>query len=381
MAVAAEHLLSRDNGRHYHAAADRAIGLARETGNPELIASALFESARAGVETGDEERIASAREEIRLLLLDESSAEFPVVHYARGFCDYFSYDARSAAGSLRRAVDLLQHSREPGELSRALTGLGVCMVDLCEHRGAHESFERALELASRVSDDSRASIISANMCTQKLVEGGFPAAVEYGLTALRFARTARAQPTLSSSYLSLAEAYLMLGEEVRADACQREAVAQHPEHHNWKVKVEFLCQSAFIALLRGSLPEALDLVAAAERQAHGRERAIAPPVGLRLLQLFRLAHTAGPEAALPHARDDRERFRYLHPLLFLDAVACIAWLERAIWGRPTEQTLNDLAEFDRLGALGRKLQLTQEGFIMNDWSTGDRRIGKAGTVT
>jgi hypothetical protein len=113
----------------------------------------------------------------------------------------------------------------------------------------------------------------------------------------------------------------------------------------------------------GNAQEALELVADAEHLASGRERAIAPPAGVYLLKLFRLAHVTGPAEALVHAREMRERYRGIHPLLFLDATAAVAWLETRISGSASEETTTDITMFDRLQAHGRRMELIQDGFL------------------
>jgi tetratricopeptide (TPR) repeat protein len=363
IAASAEHLLNRDTGVRYGAAADKALLLARESHNHELVARALFESARAGAESGDEKRIAKARVEITSLLEDGAAAAIPVAHYARGFCEYYSHYPKTAVSALQYARKLLGGEIDQAELSRILTGLAVCEVDLCHFDAAFSSFTQALQLAERIGDDSRASIISANLCMLELARGRFPDAVERGNQSLDHARASGTQPMLSQSYLNLCEAYLMVGDLRKAAECQDKARQWLGSQRNWKANVEFLCQAAYGALLRGNIHEALESMVTVERLAQGRQLAIAPPVGIRLLELFRLAHVSGPGVALNEAREMYKTYRDRHPLLFLDAVAAVAWLEQWHEGRLKESTREDLRLFDELGAVGRKMQLIQEGFI------------------
>ncbi len=155
----------------------------------------------------------------------------------------------------------------------------------------------------------------------------------------------------------------MVGETLRADETLQQAHAWLAGTRNWKARVEFLCQSAFVALLRGNQGEALELVSTAEKLADGREYALAPVLGFDLLKLFLVANVSGPEAAHSAAIEMRARFKNRHPLLFLDAIAANAWLENRLFGSVGEQTRAELFLFDQLGALGRKMQLAQEGFI------------------
>jgi hypothetical protein len=155
----------------------------------------------------------------------------------------------------------------------------------------------------------------------------------------------------------------MLGETARADEVLQQAHAWLAKTHHWKARVEFLCQSAFVALLRGNQGEALELVSTAEQLAAGREYALAPVLGFELLKLFRVANVYGAEAAFSAGIEMRNRYERRHPLLFLDAVAVNAWIENRLYGRVGEQTRKELLLFDQLGATGRRMQLVQEGII------------------
>jgi tetratricopeptide (TPR) repeat protein len=364
LAASAEYLLGRDGGTRYEGATDRALELARAAQDPDLIARALFESARAGVENGNEPRITQALAAIEDLISQGPFAtRLPVAHYARAYCQYYRREPRAAAQSLSEAVRLLADSKDIGELSKVLTGLGSCNVDLCEHTAAADALQRALDLAGRISDDSRVSIICGNLCTQSLVQGQFAQAVEYGLKSAWHGRIAMVQPSLGATLLSLCEAYLMVGEPARADDILQQAHAWLIKTHHWKARVEFLCQSAFVALIRGNQGEALELISSAEQLADGREYALAPVLAFDLLKLFRVANIYGAEAVLSAGIEMRNRFENRHPLLFLDAVAANAWIENRLYGRVGDRTRKDLLMFDQLGASGRKMQLVQEGFI------------------
>lgn len=366
LAATTEHLLNRDTGHRYRVAADRALASAQKSGDLALVASALFESARAAVEFGDQNRLDEVHRTLVSMFADQRSQETPMAYYARGFCEYFAQKPRAAAASLERAVALLGTSKDLARLSRALTGLGACCMDLCEFSRAGRAFGKALELAERIGDDSRSSIISSNMSLLSVLQGSFQQAVELGLRSLHHARRAVAQPVLAQSYLNLGEAYMMLGERGRASECQEAARVWVADQRNWKVNVEFCCQAAHDELMLGNTQEALAQITTAERLAYGREAAITPPVGFHILVLFRVAHGSGAEVALAKAYEMRSRFRNAHPLLFLDSVAAVAWLETKVRGNPTSDTVEDLKSYQLLGAIGRKLLFVQEGFLTPD---------------
>jgi tetratricopeptide (TPR) repeat protein len=255
---------------------------------------------------------------------------------------------------------------DPSDASRILTGLAVCKVDLCELESARRTLERALALAARVNDDSRSSIITANMCMVDLMRGALDSAVDLGLQSIDYAGKTGLQPTLGQTYLNLSQAYALLGNLDAASECQAKARAWLQQQRNWKTNAEFLWQSAYSALGRGNEKEALDLIGAAEQYSLGRERAISPPVGIGLLKIFKAAHVGEPTEALKIALSMRRRYQDGHPLLFLDATAGVAWLEAMITGKLSDQTRSDLAMFEALGVKGRRLEFVQAGFIRDD---------------
>jgi tetratricopeptide (TPR) repeat protein len=364
VAANAEYLLNRGAGIPYRTAAERALALSRETGDSSLVANALFELARAGVESGSEQLIAnSARALEELIAVQVAGPCPPLAYYSRAFCEYYSHEPKAAAASINLAIRMLGASPDPSELSRFLTGAGLCWIDLCEHRAAEEALQQALSMVERIGDDSRASIISANMCLHRVIQGRFEEAVEFGIRSVRYSESALAQPVAGQAYLNLSGALLMTGDYESAALNQERARQWVAANRNWKANVEYFCHLAFAAMHAGKKQEALELVAKAERLALGRERAIAPAAGFYLLKLVNLCHLAGPIEALAHARAMRDRYRSSHPLLFLDAVAAVAWLEVTTDLSLSQETSEDLVMFDRLGANGRRRELAQDGFL------------------
>jgi tetratricopeptide (TPR) repeat protein len=361
MAATAEHLTG-DAGLRYSAAADRALRLAESTDDVDLIANALFESARAGAESGDDARIASVRRYIERLMSTPEPQVLAAIHYALGYCEYHSRNPRAAAAALRRAVELHKQPFNPGEMSKLLTGLAVCQVSLCDCVSATETLARALHLVERINDDSRASIVTANICLVEILRGEFEAAIELGERSVRYATTAGAQPALGQTYLNLSEAYSLSGDSQQAHRYQRLARAWVQEQRNWRTNVEFLCQAAHFALSEGEKAEALELIGVVDQLTLGRERAISPLVGVELLRIFRTAHVTGPRTALEQARELRALYRDVHPLLFLDATAGVAWLESTIEGL-SATTIADLQHFEMFGMRGRRTQLERAGFV------------------
>jgi len=73
-------------------AAGEALRSARQTGDIPLIARALFEYARTGIEEGQSERVAEAMAECDRLLLLPGGRQEPMIFYAKAFCDYSSFE-------------------------------------------------------------------------------------------------------------------------------------------------------------------------------------------------------------------------------------------------------------------------------------------------
>jgi len=51
------------------------------------------------------------------------------------------------------------------------------------------------------------------------------------------------------------------------------------------------------------------------------------------------------------------------PLFYLDALAVCAWLEKALDGRYSTETEEELKLFETLGAIGKRALLEAQGFL------------------
>ena len=322
---------------HYEAA-NEALVAARHVGDAELLARALFEYARSGADVGDEERVAAAQRQLLELVADPRSSQQPAVHYANGFCHYFFYEPAKAAASLCAAKALLHENRDAAQLSLVLTGHGNCQAHLCAFASAQESYLAGLDLVKRIGDDSRGSIITSNLCSVLTLAGDYSGAIAAGLKSVGLGTRALNQPLLAESHLSLAEAYVLHGDPQQALdwlARGREAAARR---RSWSVNVEFLCQTANIALLMGNVTEALTVIDEAERTAWGRERAT-PNAGLfEKLRIFHAAHASGYEAAQAIADEALAKFRGRNPLFYVSVLAAAAWSERRHLGSHKSST-------------------------------------------
>ncbi len=363
MRAAAEYLMNREPGLGYCESADRALAAARQTDDPDLIGRALFEYARSGVNSGDERRVMAVREETGAMIEQPTAQKLPVLYYTRAYCDYFFFDLRSSARDLETAIGLLSQSTNPAELSLAYTGYGSCKQGLCEFEAAYQILIKALELARKIGDDSRASIIASNLCGVRTQQGHYKSATEFGELGVKLGSRALNQPLLAISFLNLATTYLLDGQRSRAVECIDCGHISNRGERSWGATVEFLLLSASVALTMGNLPSALELAVSAQKAAWSKERAV-PNAGLfDKLKILSTAHLCSPDAALILAQRARDKYRDHHTLYYFDALACNAWLEKRILGGYTTETERELEDFTKLGAAGKRAILVAQGFL------------------
>jgi tetratricopeptide (TPR) repeat protein len=361
--AAALYLLSREAGIEHSRAAGIALEAARRTDDPELVTGALFEYARSGLEAGDDRRLGKARQELIFLAGHPKYRHVANAWYALGFCHYSAYDLKAACTCVQRAIDLLEDSRNVVALSLAHNALGVCKYSLCEFAPAIESLMTALELARRMGDDVRVSITAANLTTLHNLAGNFAEAVRFGCISVEVGAALPSHPRLTSSYTNLAEAYVLSGQTENALECLERAARWVKTQRSWRAHIDFLTESANMALVMRNVALALELIQSLEMTALGRERAV-PEAGMfEKLRLWRLAHTADIDVALKEAVTSRSNFRDRHPLYFLEVLAVEAWLQRRQHGSVEAVTRSELQRFVDWGATGLRTALTAQGFL------------------
>jgi DNA-binding SARP family transcriptional activator/tetratricopeptide (TPR) repeat protein len=358
-----EYLLNRERGARYCEAANHALKTARWTGDPDLVARALFEYARSGANAGDESRVAAALNEARTTAERCPQETLPILTYIEGYCQFFFYDLRASATAMERTLSLLDERTKPVEASLAYTGYGSCKHGLCEFGDASDLFLKALDLARRCGDDSRASIIASNLCATMKDHGDLPAAIEFGELSVTLGTRALSQPRLATAYFNLASASLLAGQRERALAHFEAAQKSRQGEQSWGATVEFFMWCASFGLLMRDPSLALEMIRRAERTAWNKERAV-PNAGLfDKLRVYRVAQESGPEVAWSLANAAREKYRNRHLFYYLDAVACTAWIEKLTSGRYTEETERGLELFATVGAAGKLATLVAQGFL------------------
>jgi len=366
MQASVEYLLHREHGERYKYATSNALRDARDVGDAELVAAALLEYARAGAETGDEERIAQAEREVGYLLEKSQAAQTtPMAHYALGYCRYSLGQFDRANMSLETALTLLDNQSTSNAVALALTrnALGVCQYSSFEFAAADSSLRAALAMVRKLGDDSRASLTAANLCVVNMLRGRLEEATQWGEASVEIGVRAIRQPVLTYAYLNLAEVCLIRGDNVRADQYIEAARCWYQPERSWRVNVNFLCESANLALMRGNLALALRHIEALESLTAGKEGAVPERGFFEKLRILRATIVLGADRAAELADDIWARFPKRRSISFAQVLAAYAWLERRRLGHQTELIRGALSLFEDPEASGLRSSLELQGFL------------------
>jgi tetratricopeptide (TPR) repeat protein len=246
------------------------------------------------------------------------------------------------------------------------SGIGVALLHLAQLADARKVFLHALELAKRIGDDARASIVAANLCGVEGGRGEYAEAIRYGQMSVGWAGTSsHSNPILGLNHSNLADWYVLTGCYDKALQCIETAETLAGPKPRWRVRCALLTERASFVLVQGNIQLALDLIGQLEGLAQGRESAFPLPGSLWKLKLFRAAHLGSADEALALASSVGAGRLAKCPYYCLDVLAARAWLERRIIGRQTDQTDADLEIFTTLGLRGKKALLTAQGFLTN----------------
>ena len=361
--AAAAYLSNSDSGVEYSRTAAVALAAARTTDDAELIANALLEFARSGLEIGDDRRVDTARRDLLCLLDDPNYRALPSAWYALGFSQYHCYELRAACDCVERAIRLMTDSPNIVALSLSHNALGVCRYSLCEFQLAKEALTVALNLAGQMGDDFRVSMIAANLTTLNILAGEFAEAVRMGRLSVDVGGALQSHPRMASSYMNLAEAYLLSGERKKGLDYLDRARQWVKTQRSWRAHMEVLAECANVALIMRDLSLALELIRSLEATASTKEGAVPDAGTFEKLRIFGLAHTVGVEEARTAATLQRDRFRGRHPVYYLSVLAVSAWLEEQKGGPLGDTIRKELRLFEDWGAAGLKSALSAQGFL------------------
>jgi DNA-binding SARP family transcriptional activator len=343
-------------------AASQALEAARRTSESGLIGKALYEYARTGVSNGRPESVEEALEECDKLLSVRGSPN-PSVLYAKAFCKFYCFEIDQAEFSLRKAIDLLRGTKHLAQLSLLYSGLGNCLFSNLRISEAQEAMRKAFELANRLGDDSRASIIITAIGATELIQGDFDCGLAHTLQAIELAKKALNQPEIMTVYLNLAEIHALRKEPDLSTKAFAAANILLERPQTWAARVTFALEGASLALMGGNTRLALEYVGEAERLAQGNDRAAHDASALLKFRVLRITHEHGPDRALAVAEEAKSWFRGRHQLYYYNVLAASAWAERLAKGRYSPETTRELEAFEKLPIQGKKAMLLAQGFL------------------
>src|SRR5436190_19909994 len=355
----AEFLLAKSPRNLRVAAAKAALEAARQTGDVELLLKALLEYARTCKNLGDEEGICQTRCETSRII--DAGSQLPSAYLTIAYCDFYTYEMRSALLSLERAADL--NRRDLAQLAFVHNGIGSCQHHLCNFPEALKHLRKGLEMAERIGDDSRASRILANLSLVCTTLGHYDEALQLGRRSVELGKRNINQPELVTAYTNLSDAYLLTGDLAGASDCLEKAKEWATTHDDWYMSVILLLEHASKALAAGNVALALNI----KRQADNltaNTQGLYVQGGLNLkLDVLRALHDEGPDSAKQMALERKSFFRKRVPLFYLDALAVSAWLETLSEGSYSSATQEELTLFEMWGAKGKRALLEAQGFI------------------
>jgi DNA-binding SARP family transcriptional activator/tetratricopeptide (TPR) repeat protein len=361
--ASAMYLLNRNSTARHGAMAKRAVQMARDCGDTELLAHALLECARAGLESGVEAMIVESRDELRNMVIRPDTYTPPIAFHAEAFCSYYLLDIPEAATSATKAVAGLSRGGGLAELALAYTGLGNCMTAMCRPDEAQKAFSMALKLSRKIGDDSRVSILCSNIAACYLIVGDIDEAISYGEESLVVAARGPSQPVLPRSFGNLAFAYLLAGDVSKARECYAASQQWIREGRSWAITVANWCEWASLEIAFGNHVEALKLIANVEHDSLGRSYRVVSPGPFERLRVFLAYHTRGYEEARRLATEYLERFKGRHLLAYLELVATVAWVEKMHNGYYPETIENELRLFEEYRCKGKRASLAVQGFL------------------
>jgi len=366
--AAAEYLVNKDRGSKYCDVAKLALQAAKNVGDPHLIAQALFECARAGTEEGISDLVRAAEAGIQEMESNFDLTKTPLMIVTRGFCRFFLGDPVGALAYFEHYLNCTAHRPNAAQLGFTYSGIGISNYFLGRFDRGLSAYLKALDLARKVGDDARISIIAGNLCTMLMHRGEYDESIRYGRISIRFGE-ASSSSTLLLSYVNLVDPYLLTGQQEKALECIEKARQWLGPEGRWKLRCTFLVESASFALIQRNLSLAMDLIDQLETIARGREDALPMPGPYWKLVAFRRAHLGRSDEAYNLVRSLADQWKATYVIHYLDMLATMAWLEHREKGQITKETAVELGVFDVIGSRGKRALLTLQGFLPNSVGT------------
>jgi tetratricopeptide (TPR) repeat protein len=362
MRASAAFLLSKGLGPKYCEAAKVALEAAKNTGDAQLVAQALFECARAGTEEGLIDLLETAESGVQELAGLAELDKLPMAILAKAYCRFFLGDPSEARSQLQSVLRISKANANAAQLALIHSGLGITNHFLGRFEEAYQEHLAALDLTKKVGDDSRVCTIAANLCTVLMNRGDYEEAIRYGRMSVEHGESS-ACSTLLIAYTNLIDPYMLLGQEDAAMGCLEKGTKWIGPERRWKLRLTFFIEAASFALMQRNLGLALDLIGQLEVVSRDRELAIPMPGAYWKLKAFRMAQLGQSDEAYVTVSALTTRWRDSYVFPYLDMIATKAWLERQRDGAPKPETLKELEIFERIGARGKKELLILQGFL------------------
>jgi len=358
----AEYLMAKDDAG-YAGTAEKSLHAATTAGDIRLVTQALLEFARSGVETGNVTRVRDALSQMDAAGMNPAPADLPIVHYTRAYCLFHLRQVAEAARALRLALELGSANRNVVERSKTLTALAICQHLMCDTGAALATGCDALEMAKRVGDYSRCSVITGNLASIHLVRGEYHEAIARADESLKLALESLIQPFLLSTFTTKAFAHALLGDHKASEESFAEGARWAGGVPRWRIRLQYALEAAEFELMKGNLSAALGRFQDAE--------ALHPDVlvpfeshyqPLRMLWLW---HARDAGEAMTFIREQVQDLQDRIPLTFLTAATGLAWLELATGGPQSAESAAAMVD-PRWGAIpGRRALLGAEGFVIS----------------
>ena len=369
--ASAEFLLNTEPGEKYCEVATAALECANQAGDPNLIARALFECARAGTEQGVTQLVSIAEEGIRDLRKRADIRLMPIAFVTHAFCRMFRMDFVDFLRDLEKALKENSFTANAAQMSFIHSAMALACLNLCRFNEGFESYTAAFMLSQKVGDDARMSLLASNICVLQTARGLYEDAMIWGEMGIKLGESSNSS-ALQMAYTNLVDAYVLTGRESAAIALMERARDWLVPKRRWKFHCGFLVMNAAFELVRGNTALVMDIIADAEEIARGREDANPIPGPYWKLKIFRSAQLGNLGEAWRMVEAGTSMFRISCPLQYFDVLAAKAWLEIRTEGKNSPQTLGELRMFEEVGASGKRALLTAQGFLKSLPSLGSK---------
>jgi hypothetical protein len=233
---------------------------------------------------------------------------------------------------------------------------------MCDTGTALATGAEALELARRVGDYSRCSVITGNLASIHLVRGEYHRAIERAAESLKLLSESPIQPFLLSTFTTMAFAHALLSEQKASEEAFAEGARWTGGVPRWRIRLQYALEAAEFELMKGNLSAALSRFQEAE--------ALHPDVlvpfeshyqPLRMLWLW---HARNARDAMAFIKEQVQDLQDRIPLTFLTAATGMAWLELATGGPQSAKSRAAMVDPRWDSIPGRRALLEAEGFVV-----------------